>query len=389
MKKILMTRTTGTAGDEYLTALTQDGKLIELLKDGEDESIVGNVYLGVVKQTGGHFIFFDIGYGHMSQAFLDTRDNREKGKFSKRSPQLKVGDTMLVQVLKDRNEDKGPNVTSCISFTGRYVIVSKSVNEDKAGISRKILGDDEHKRLKAIARDCLPPKFSIIFRSAAEGMCEDVIKNEIKALLDRFTQCLDFTGEEVPCVVWSREAIVKTLFEVIQEDIDEISIDDEATYESICKDLLPLYPDFEDKISLYSGEESLFAANLLETQIEKIHNKRVWLKCGGSIVIEQTEACVVIDVNSSKCFTGGDGVRCSINMEAAKEALFQIRLRNLSGIIIIDFLRMNIKENMYKLLDFLQAEAKKDRMAIVVVGETTLGLVELTRKKGRKPLTLK
>jgi len=389
MKKILMTRTTGTAGDGYMTALTQDGKLIELLRDGEDAAIVGNVYLGVVKQMSGHFIFFDIGYSHMNQAFLDTRDNKEKGRFSKKNSQIKIGDAVLVQVLKDGNEDKGPNVTSCISFTGRYVVVSKSINEDKAGISKKISRDDEHKRLKAIARDCLPPRFSIIFRSAAEGVCEDAIKNEIEALLDRFNQCFAFTNEETPCAVWSREAIVKTLFEIIQEDVDEIAIDDEVAYKSILKDLLPLYPDFEDKISLYSGEEGLFALNLLETQIEKIHNKRVWLKCGGCIVIEQTEACVVVDVNSAKCFTGGDGGRYAINIEAAKETLFQLRLRNLSGIIIIDFLRMNIKENMHKLLGFLETEAKKDRMSIVVVGETTLGLIELTRKKGRKPLKLK
>ncbi|MCL2575291.1 MAG: ribonuclease E/G [Defluviitaleaceae bacterium] len=381
MKKILISKSSqGTTA-----VLIENGKLLELLQDTSEASLAGNIYLGVVKKLTGGFIFLDI--GEDKQAFLDMRDGRERRHFPQGAPPPMLGTTMLVQVLKDAVGTKGPNVTSSVNYAGRYIMIHESLDADRINCSKKIVDYDEIKRLKRAANNALPPAFSAIVRTSAEGKSEDIIVNEIKQLLARWEADNEKQKNRAPATLWAQSTTTKTIMEMIREDIDQIIVDSLEVFNVIKSEFIPLYPDFSDKIILYTDEESIFAANFIKTQIEKLHEKRVWLRSGGFIVIEQTEACVVVDANTGKQKSkGGEAAKLALNMEAAAEIAYQLRLRNLSGIIIIDFLRLQSKAEMHKLLEFFELELHKDRIPALLVGTTTLGLVEITRKRVRKPL---
>jgi len=381
LKKILISK----SEYGYSTALTKDGKLLELLEDGNEESLAGNIYLGIVRKVTGGFIFLDI--GHDRQAFLDTKDGRERRLFPPGRPPAKPGDIFTVQVLKDAVGNKGPNVTSSISYTGRYIMLYESLEADRVNSSKKIQDFKEAQRLKGSVRQMLSDGFSVIIRSAAEGKDEATLKAEIDVLMARWSTNLNWKHKTAPATLWSQSTIVKTLMEVVREDVDEIVIDHIGTFNRIKEEFLPVFPDFADKITIHQKEEPIFLSHFVKSQIDKIYDKRVWLKCGGFIVIEQTEACVVIDVNTGKFQSkGGEAAKLQLNMEAAKEIAYQLRLRNLSGIVIVDFLRMQSKADMHSLLKDFELELHKDRIPALLVGMTTLGLVEITRKRVRKPL---
>lgn len=381
MKKILISK----SEYGYYTALTEEGKLLELLEDENEESLAGNIYLGVVKKVTGGFVFLDIGQSR--QAFLDTRDGRERHMFPPGRPTPKLGDTFIVQVLKDAVDNKGPNVTSSISYTGRYIMLYESLDIDRVNSSKKIQDFKETQRLKSYVRKLLDNGFSAIIRSAAEGKDRDTLKAEVDTLMARWNTNLSEKHKTAPATLWSQSAVVKTLMEVVRGDIDQIVIDNAETLNQIKKEFLPAFPDFADKIILHEKEESIFVSHSIKSQIDKIYDKRVWLDCGGFIIIEQTEACVVIDVNTGKFQNKGSELdKLQLNMEAAKEIAYQLRLRNLSGIIIVDFLRLKSKVEMHNLLKDFELELYKDRIPSLLVGMTTLGLVEITRKRVRKPL---
>ena len=384
MKKILINKT--DAG--RATALVENDKLIELLTDYGDESLAGNIYLGIVKKVTGGFIFLDI--GQERQAFLDTKDGRERRRFPPGKPPAKPGEAMVVQVLKDAVGNKGPNVSSSIAYTGRYIMVYESLDADKVNVSKKIVDYDEIKRLKATARKVISPGFSAIVRSAAEDKNEEFITHEVENLMNIWAQYSKWQNLKTPTTLWSKAGVVKTLMEVMPEDVDQIIIDDEVSYDLIKEEFTNIYPDFAKKIVKHDSAMHIFDEYFIRQQIDKLAEKNVWLKSGGFIVIEQTEACVVIDVNTGKFQSkGGETAKLALNMEAAKEIAYQLRLRNLSGIIIIDFLRMLSKQDMHKLLEYLELELHKDRIPALMVGMTTLGMVEVTRKRVRKPVVIK
>ena len=269
-------------------------------------------------------------------------------------------------------------------------MIYESLEADKINSSKKITDYKETKRLKNIVNELLPPGFSAIVRSAAEGKDESDIAKEAESLLEQCAEYCEWQQKNGPTTLWSQSTLVKTLKEVVAEDVDEIIIDDKAAYDAIREEFLVLYPDFCEKIKFFDKEENIFDAHFVKTQIEKLHEKRVWLRSGGFIVIEQTEACVVIDVNTGKLQSkGGEAAKVALNIEAAREICYQLRLRNLSGIVIIDFLRTQSKQDMHKLLEELEMELDKDRIPALLVGMTTLGLVEVTRKRVRKPLRIR
>ena len=381
MKKILISKS--EAG--RATALVENGRLLELLTDYNDESLAGNIYLGIVKKVTGGFIFLDIGQDR--QAFLDTKDGRERRRFPPGKPPAKPGDSMVVQVLKDAVGNKGPNVSSSIAYTGRYIMVYESLDADKVNVSKKIVDYDEIKRLKTTARKVLSRGFSAIIRSAAMDKNEKFIENEVENLMNIWAKYSEWQTIKKPTTLWSRAGVVKTLMEVVPEDVDQIVVDDIDSYNAIKQEFASVYPDFAEKMSIHDEGEHIFTKYNIQNQIDKLSDKNVWLKSGGFIVIEQTEACVVIDVNTGKFQSkGGETAKLALNMEAAAEIAYQLRLRNLSGIIIIDFLRMLSKQDMHKLLEYLELELHKDRIPALMVGMTTLGMVEVTRKRVRKPV---
>ena len=362
----------------YLTALAENGKLVELIRDSGDKnaSVSGNIYAGIVKKINTGFIFLDVGLD--CQAFLDTRDHRERSLFCDGRLTVKQGGTLVVQILRDGSGGKGPLATTNISHTGRFVVLSKSLGHDKINVSRKIGDEAEVARLKAIGEKFVPAGFSAIMRSAAEDRHENEIAAEIHTVAGKFTDHANWQHIKGPAVLLAEPPIIKTLREIADENIDEIVVDDAATFELLADSYGP-------KLRLYSEEEPLFSRVFLKTQIDKLRDKRVWLKSGVFIVIEQTEACVVIDVNSGKLVAKKGNTSLKVNMEAAKEIAYQLRLRNLSGIIIVDFIAMKSADDTHGLTEFLRTEMAKDRIPAVVVGMTALGLMEITRKRVRPP----
>jgi len=268
-------------------------------------------------------------------------------------------------------------------------MLHESLEADKINCSKKIVDYEEIRRLKKAANAALPLGFSAIMRTSAENKSESAIEAEIKALLARWETDQESRKKRGPAVLYQQSAIIKTLKEIMRDDIDFIVADSADIIEKIQAEFLPLYPDFEQKIQLHNSDATIFTANFVKAQIDKLLDKRVWLRCGGYIVIEQTEACVVVDVNTGKQKSkGGESAKFELNMEAATEIAYQMRLRNLSGIVIIDFLRLQSKAEMHKILEYLEQELHKDRIPALLVGMTNLGLVEITRKRMRKPFAL-
>ena len=380
MKKILINR----HNSGFYTALVDNGKLIEFIIDPTfGGSIVGNIYSGIIKKINTGFIFADIGLE--KQAFIDSRDNREKGLFNGGKLTVKQGDALVVQILKDAVGEKGPVATSNISATGRFAVVSKSIEADAINFSRK-LDSDERNRLGNIFKSIMMPGFSFIIRSDAAGRNAEEISQEMTNLLSQFNERATARQKSVkpPAALHVTPPILKTVAEIAASDIDEILTDDAETHALLLEFFCPIFTDFKTKARLFSENDHIFDHFFIKTQIAKLNDKKVWLKSGAFIMIEKTEACVTIDVNSGKSGgkSGGD-TKLKVNLEAAKEIAYQLRLRNLSGIVIIDFLHMKSKDDIESLTEFLRAELAKDRISAICVGMTALGLMEVTRKRSR------
>lgn len=389
MKKIIIDHTDNITK----TALLYDSKLVEVLIDDRNEmSIVGNIYAGIVKTIlSSQFAFIDIGLE--KNAFLYLDDSRETDLYSndgKKTLLLKQGQTLLVQVLKDPFGTKGAYVTSRLSFPGQFLIVEKSAGMAEIGISKKITNELERERLKEIFRQDGQDGYAVIVRTSSMGKPKAELLAEYDLLLDRIKksenewQCL-----RAPSLAFKESNMLKkTLLNFFKDEIDEVVINNKPAYESLKTELAGFFDGSENRFKYYSDTLPIFSYYLIDSQIEKAMQSKVWLKSGAFIVIEQTEACVVIDVNSGK-YAGAKGHEqtvLKVNLEAAVEIAYQLRLRNLGGIIIVDFIDMKDTENINILTKTLETETKKDRITVNVIGMTELGLMQLTRKKVRKPL---
>ncbi len=376
------------------TALVENGELVELFVDTENSvSIVGNIYSGIVKNIlPSKFVFIDI--GQEKKAFLSLEDSKEEELYEDGKLKIKVGSEILVQVIKDAYGTKGAGVTSQLSFSKDNIIIYKS-NKKEIGISRKIEYIGERKRLKKIAEQVLPDGFSIILRTGSQGKKYEDILAEIQEMLCLSEKVFD-KGRYIkaPAVVYKEaDNLYKTLKILLKNNIDKVIINNWKKIE-IVKDYVKRIKDLSESnlnevVNYYDGEIPIFKEYFIETQIEKILYKKVWLKSGGFLIIEETEACVVIDVNTGK-FLGNSNQQKTIiktNFEAAVEIAKQIRLRNLSGMIIIDFIDMQKETDKLKLIDTMKKEVKRDSMSVNVLGMAYLGVMQITRKKTREPIS--
>ena len=378
------------------TALVVDRKLVEVLIDNSaNKTAIGDIYVGKVENIFNQFAFVNI--GGSKKAFLSLNDIRERIIYEEingeRKLNLKIGQQLLVQVLKDSSGEKGANVTTELSFSGRYVVLIKIKSDEKGTvfISKKIESGEERGRLSDLALGLLPEGYNMIMRTSCFMVSEDNIREEIKNLIDISGSVISKSAYIKPPVVIYSESDIYTnsLKSFLKEDIDNIIVNSSHEFENI-KDLVESYfRNDGPEVKLYEGSLNIFDEYEVELQIEKALSKKVWLKSGGFIIIEETEACVVIDVNTGKLTSkkNKDSIIFKNNMEAATEIIKQLRLRNLSGIIIIDFIDMDNENDKENLMAHLQDKIKEDRIAINIVGMTSLGLVQLTRKKTRKPLS--
>ena len=302
---------------------------------------------------------------------------------------LKVGQELLVQVIKGPRSTKGARVSTRISLPGRYLVLMPEA--DNLGVSRKIEDAKERDRLKKIGDKLREPGFGLIIRTEAEEKTEQELRQDMDFLMQTWRQVQE-TARKVraPYLVQQDLTLLyKTIRDVFGSDVQKLTIDDPAEYEKANELLERISPKLKGRIQLYDGPEPIFDAFKLETEIDRLLRRKVQLKSGGSLIIDETEALTVIDVNTGK-YTGGGSLAETIvktNVDAAMEIARQLRLRDIGGIIVIDFIDMNNQRDKQAVIKALETALKRDRSRTKISNISPLGLVEMTRKRTGETLT--
>ena len=372
----------------------EDGVLVEhYVAKAADASLIGNVYLGRVQNVlpSMEAAFVDIGRGRNAVLYSGEVDweaaaeNSADGKSQARRIELalKPGDRVLVQVTKDPVGHKGARLTSQVSLPGRYLVYVP--NGSMNGISRK-LPDTERARLKRILKEVLPENVGVIVRTAAEGATDEQLTLDVNRLTAQWA-AISATLENVqaPALLHSEpDLLVKIVRDVFNEDFHELVIEGEDAEATITTYLSQVAPDLVDRLQTYEGTADCFDEYRITEQIEKALDRKVWLPSGGSLVIDRTEAMTVVDVNTGKFVGSGGNLEETVtknNLEAAEEIVRQLRLRDIGGIIVVDFIDMVLESNRDLVLRRLVECLSRDRTKHQVAEVTSLGLVQMTRKK--------
>lgn len=350
------------------------------------KSLVGNVYVGKVRNVlpGMEAAFIDFGEGKNGVLYAGDINYAEQdlgGKPKRIENALRTGDSVLVQVVKDAMGHKGARLTNQISLAGRYLVLAPS--EDVRGISRR-LQDDERRRLREIVGELRPKGTGIIVRTAAEGATEEDIKGDIdrlKAIWDE----IDTKRKEVPAPALIYEEpplVIRVIREHFTRDFRRLLIDEPEIHKQVLDYLAGTEADLVEKVTMYKDELALFERYHVEDQLRKALDRRVWLPSGGHLVIDRTEALTVIDVNTGR-FVGSTNLEETVlqnNLESAEEIARQLRLRDIGGIIVIDFIDMESSKHQEAVLRRLKEHLAKDKTRTQVFEVSHLGLVEMTRK---------
>ena len=386
-----------------LIALVENGKLIE--KYDDDESIKaneGNIYCGIVRDLlpGMQSAFIDI--GEDKNAFIHIKDvipkvsnvtgNKDENlEQYKIKDYLKVNMPVLVQVKKSEENLKGARVSTHISITGRLSVLM--INVDFITISQKIENKEERARLKNLASEILSglnenSKYGLILRTSAEGKEKAEIEKDVADLIEIWKKIKASYDESLkdkrPQLIFQNyDVISKFLVSVLETDVDRVIVNSKNTYETILEYLKKIGKENVEVV--LNENEDLTKMHDIAGQIEEMKERKIWLKCGGFITIDKTEALTAIDINSGK-FTGKknsskENTIYKVNQEATVEIAKQLRLRNISGIIVIDYIDMEEEQDRKNIMNLLDKELKKDRSKTQIMGFTKLDLLEMTRKK--------
>ncbi|MCL1595625.1 MAG: Rne/Rng family ribonuclease [Actinomycetia bacterium] len=350
------------------------------------KSLIGNVYVGKVRNVlpGMEAAFIDFGEGKNGVLYagdVNYSDHDLGGKSRRIENAFGAGDSVLVQVVKDAMGHKGARLTNQISLAGRYLVLAPS--EDVKGISRR-LPDDERRRLREVVGDLRPKGTGIIVRTAAEGATKEDVKGDIdrlKAIWDKIDE--DRKTAQVPSLVYEEPPLVlRVIREHFTRDFRRLMVDDPKIHDQVMEYLSGTEADLLEKVDLYEDELGLFERYHVEDQLRKALDRRVWLPSGGHLVIDRTEALTVIDVNTGR-FVGSTNLEETVlqnNLESAEEIARQLRLRDIGGIIVIDFIDMEDTKNQEAVLRRLREHLAKDKTRTQVFEVSHLGLVEMTRK---------
>jgi len=388
MKEIIINR----QENERQILLIEDGNLVE--KYNEDENvnrIEGNIYVGKVENVlqGMQSAFVNIGqdkntFIHLKDILpkVDIKDGvQEENK--KIKDVVKPGMPILIQVKKDFTESKGAKVSTHISLNSRYIVFMP--NTTIVTISQKIEDEQEKTRLTNIAKKYLPNNCGAIIRTSAENQSEEVIKKDIELASQKWNSINKLYEESIvknnfPKLIYkSHNVIKKLLIDLLDKDLEKIIVNSDEDYEYMQKTL----NEFNSNVQLIKEHKDFIEERpIIKEQIKEADKRKVWLKCGGFITIDKTEALTAIDVNSGK-YTGTDNVEATIykvNKEASIEIAKQLKLRDIGGIVIIDYINMQSEENNQKIIEVLKEEFKRDRTKTQIIGFSKLNLLELTRK---------
>ena len=379
-------------GDRIQIAVIEDKIMVEhYVNRNANVSYVGNVYLGRVQNVlpSMEAAFVDIGKGRNAVLYAGEV-NWDAAGISETQPRkiemvLKTGQPVLVQVTKDPIGQKGARLTSQISLPGRYVVYVPGGG--MSGISKR-LPESERTRLKAILKNLIPEEAGVIVRTAAEGVSEEELTNDVarlKAQWEDIYQKSENPNFHAPALLLSEpDLAVRVIRDIFNEDFRRLTIQGNEAWEEISSYLGSIAPELVSKIEKYTGTGDLFADYRVEEQLAKAFDRKVYLPSGGSLVIDRTEAMIVIDVNTGKFIGKGGNLEETVtknNLEAAEEIARQLRLRDLGGIVVIDFIDMVLESNRDAVLRRLVECLGRDRTKHQVAEVTSLGLVQMTRKR--------
>ncbi|HEY4152932.1 MAG TPA: Rne/Rng family ribonuclease [Pseudolysinimonas sp.] len=376
----------------------EDGVLVEhYVARAADASLIGNVYLGRVQNVlpSMEAAFVDIGRGRNAVLYSGEVDWEaaaaaadEAGRDGKNQARrielaLKPGDRVLVQVTKDPVGHKGARLTSQVSLPGRYLVYVP--NGSMNGISRK-LPDTERARLKKILKEVLPDDAGVIVRTAAEGATEEQLTLDVQRLTSQWAEIEHAVEtQQAPALLHSEpDLLIKIVRDVFNEDFQKLVIEGDDALDTISSYVGAVAPDLVDRIEKYDSAVDSFDQYRVSEQIEKALERKVWLPSGGSLIVDRTEAMTVIDVNTGKFVGTGGNLEETVtknNLEAAEEIVRQLRLRDIGGIIVVDFIDMVLESNRDLVLRRVVECLSRDRTKHQVAEVTSLGLVQMTRKK--------
>ena len=357
----------------YRIALLEDGKLQEVVYTEKDEKAsVGDIFVGKIEKILPSKIAF-VNIGEEYPVFLQLTDNKEKNNTFKAKP----GQDIIVQIEKEAYNEKRAVATTCVSISGKYSVVV--FDNSGIGVSKKITDNDRREVLRKIAEPYNVDGYSIILRTNCENNSDSEIKEEISVNL-KILKDIKNKGlyTKAPALLYKDVSVAeKTLRDLYSSEEDLIIVNDRKVYDNIFKNGM--------NVEYYEDNIPMFHNYLIESQIDKLFYKKVWLKSGGYLIIDETEAMTVIDVNSGKAVSQESFIKT--NKEAAEEVARQIRLRNISGMIIVDFINTKGENDAQNLSNLLRNYISKDRVKTRIIGMTELGLMQLTRQKIRKPLS--
>ncbi len=383
--------------ENTIAALLEDGQLMEVYVEYEkNHSSIGYIYKGVVENIlpGMQAAFVDIGLEKNGFLYVDDALPKVKIEEGETLPPraiedvLHKGQELMVQIVKEQVGTKGARLTTNITLPGRYVVLMPTVHY--IGISRRIEEEEERERLHQLAEEVVPPGMGLIIRTVAAYIGKEELQNDIKRLQQQWKRILGKVAKAgAPSLIHQDLGLVARLVrDILVPDIDALYASNTETLEKIKEVVAEHLPELQDKVRLKPGENLLLQSDFAN-QLAKALKRKVWLKCGGYLVIDQMEALTVIDVNTGK-YVGENNLADTVlqtNLDAVEEIARQLRLRNIGGIVIVDFIDMLASEDQEKVLAALAEALKRDRVKTNILGLTQLGLLEMTRKKNGRQLT--
>jgi ribonuclease G len=378
-------------------ALLEKGKLVELdIERPLQHRVVGNLYKGIVANVlpGMQASFIDIGldknaFLYVDDVFTDWDEESPPPARESIEKLLRVGEEIMVQVIKEPYGSKGARVTGQITIPGRYLVLVP--NADYIGVSKRIESQAERDRLRREVERLKPEQLGLIIRTVAEGVDTEVMEQDLQFLVQLWERILSrFQQKCAPAILYQDLSLTcRIARDLFVEEFNSFLIDNEHEYDKVREIVDYISPQLKSKVKYYREKEPIFERYGIETEIERALAPQVWLKSGGYLVFDETEALTVVDVNTGR-YIGRRNLADTIlktNLEAAEEIARQVRLRDIGGIIIIDFIDMSIEDHRRKVIDKLNNAIKNDRTKTYVLGLTNLGLVEMTRKKVRQDLS--
>ncbi|NEX12234.1 MAG: ribonuclease [Prosthecochloris sp.] len=438
-KQLLMNK----SGDEIQVALVEDGRLAELVIERPDSlRSIGDIYLGRVHKVveGLKAAFVDIGqksdgFLHFSdvgttnedyRALIEDDEDDENGALegedveknddvqaeskprgSEKAPRsatperkrqsytqmiagkLKANDSILVQVIKEPISNKGSRLTSDITIAGRFMVLLP-FGGGQIAVSRRVVSRKERSRLKKLVRSILPEGFGAIIRTVAENQEEELLKKDLEKLLVKWQQIEEkLQDAKPPQLIFKEDTIISSVLrDSLNSDVTELVANCPSIYKETLNYILWAAPEMEKNVTLYQGKLPLFEGYGIAKDVESIFSRKVWLKSGGYIIIEHTEAMVVVDVNSGRYAAKKEQEENSLktNLEAAREVVRQLRLRDIGGIIVVDFIDMLDQKNSKKVFDSMKTELRHDRAKSNILPLSDFGLMQITRERIRPSL---